>query len=157
MSSCQSFLSPVPAGETIFAQIGVFICLLCLFCYPPDNVRRMSGAGRCWGVSALGWDEGCLYYHFKWPACRVLWFRSSRTCHASLSGLTAALCSLPYFGDSSGCLLLLQRQIRHSLRAVPSTTPLRQEDGCNTYIHTQPAIPTRILTAGLQEQTTTCS
>lgn len=86
MSSCQSRLSTIPAGERIFAQILVFICLLHLFWYPPDNLRRMSGTGKGWGVSALRWDEGWLYYHFKWSACGALWFRSSLTCHASLTG-----------------------------------------------------------------------
>lgn len=86
MSSRQSRLSTIPAGERIFAQIPVFICLPCLFWYPPDNVQRMSGTGKCWGVSAQRWDEGWLYYHFKWSACQVLRFRSSLTCHAALTG-----------------------------------------------------------------------
>lgn len=86
MSSRQSRLSTIPAGERIFAQIPVFICLPCLFWYPPDNVQGMSGTGKCWGVSAQRWDEGWLYYHFKCSACRVLRFRSSLTCQAALTG-----------------------------------------------------------------------
>lgn len=68
------------------AQIPIFICLPCLFWYPPDNLCRMSGTGRCWGVWELRWDEGWLYYHFKSSACQVLWFHSSLTCQASLTG-----------------------------------------------------------------------
>lgn len=85
VSSRQSRLSTIPAGERIFAQIPVFICLPCLFWYPPDNVQGMSGTGKCWGVSAQRWDEGWLYYHFKCSACRVLRFRSSLTCQAALT------------------------------------------------------------------------
>ena len=86
VSSRQSHLSMIPARERVFAQILIFICLPCLFWYPPDNLCRVNGTGKCWGVSALRWDEGWLYYHFKWSACWVLWFRSSLTCHASLTG-----------------------------------------------------------------------
>lgn len=85
VSSCQSHLSAIPPGERIFAQIPIFICLPCLFWYPPDNLHRMSDTGKYWGVPPLRWDESWLYYHFKWYACQVLWFHSSLTCHASLT------------------------------------------------------------------------
>lgn len=60
------------------------MCQSCLFWYPPDNLHRMTGTGKCWGVSGLRWDDDWLYYHFKWSVCWVLWFPSSLTCHGSL-------------------------------------------------------------------------
>lgn len=84
VSPCQSCLSLIPAGERVFTQILVFMCQSCLFLYPPDNLHRMTGTGKCWGVSGLRWDDDWLYYHFKWSVCWVLWFLSSLTCHASL-------------------------------------------------------------------------
>lgn len=93
VSSCQSRLSVPPAGEGIFAQTLIFICLSCLFWYSVDNLHRMTDTSKCWRVSAVKWDDDWLYYHFKCPVllCWVLWFCSSLTCHA---WLTSSHCRL---------------------------------------------------------------
>lgn len=151
VSSCQSRLSVIPAGERIFAQISVFICLPCLFWYPADNLHRTSDTGKCWGVSALRWDEGWLYYHFKWWACQARWFCSSLTCHTSLSGshrspvLLRVLLSLLFCltavvtSSSSSRFPVFLPSLHPTLTALVSTCVQKHIDCCNT-LHDWPCL-----------------